>query len=172
MIPLLLLQTAAQPDTVVSIAARDGYDLVFMLAAAAALLVLVVTLLLVGYVLIQVRRATKAVQTARQRIAVDPAVESLRAIAKNLEAISRTMHDEVGRLSKSVSQVSDRLKQASDRMEERIEDFNAFLEVVQREAEETFVDGAATARGVRAGLGSLGQRPGSALDSPEAETDR
>jgi hypothetical protein len=40
-------------------------------------------------------------------------------------------------------------------MEERIEEFNAFMEVVQDEAEGAFVEGAARARGVRRGLDDL-----------------
>jgi hypothetical protein len=159
MTALLFIQAAVRQDTIVTVAARDAYDLVFMLAAGAAFLVFLGAVLFIAYLLIQMRRAAKAVRAARERLSLDPGIESLRNVAKNLEAISSTMHDEVGRLSNSVSQISDRLAQASDRMEERIEDFNAFLEVVQREAEEAFVDSAATARGVRAGLGSLRHQP-------------
>jgi hypothetical protein len=37
-------------------------------------------------------------------------------------------------------------------MEERIEEFNALMEVVQSEAEDIFIDTAATVRGVREGV--------------------
>jgi len=48
-------------------------------------------------------------------------------------------------------------------MEERIEEFNALMEVVQTEAEDLFLDTASTMRGVRAGARSIG--------SPRAEAD-
>lgn len=158
MTALLAIQAAVRQDTLVAVSARDAYDLVFVLAAGAGFLVFVGAVLLVVYLLLQIRRATKAVQKTKERISLDPGIESLRNVAKNFEAISRTIQEEAGRLSKSVSQVSDRLTQASDRMEERIEDFNAFLEVVQQEAEGAFIESASRARGVRAGLGSLGHR--------------
>jgi hypothetical protein len=41
-------------------------------------------------------------------------------------------------------------------MEERIEEFNALMEVVQTEAEDLFLDTASTVRGVRAGARSIG----------------
>jgi hypothetical protein len=84
-------------------------------------------------------------------------VESLRKTSANVEAISATLRNEVAELSRSVGHLSDRLTQASDRMEERTEDFNALMEVMQEEAEGAFVDTAATARGVRRGIGALQQ---------------
>ncbi len=50
-------------------------------------------------------------------------------------------------------------------MEERIEEFNALMEVVQGEAEDIFLDTASTVRGVRAGARSIasgGQEEGGA----------
>jgi hypothetical protein len=40
-------------------------------------------------------------------------------------------------------------------MEERIEEFNALMEVVQTEAEHIFIDTASTVRGVREGARSI-----------------
>jgi hypothetical protein len=115
-------------------------------------------LLLITILLLQTRKAARGVRAIRDRIAADPGVDSLRKAAANVEAVSRTVQAEVERISGSVGRLTDRLDQASDRIEERIEDLNAFIEVVQGEAEDAFVDSAATARGVRAGLGSLARR--------------
>jgi hypothetical protein len=54
-----------------------------------------------------------------------------------------------------VKALTDRLQLASERMEERIEEFNALMEVVQDEAEGIFIDTASTVRGVRAGARSI-----------------
>jgi hypothetical protein len=64
-----------------------------------------------------------------------------------------------------VKALTGRLHQASARMEERIEEFNALMEVVQSEAEEVFLDTAATVRGVREGARAMGrsrEEPGEA----------
>ncbi|HEY7698061.1 MAG TPA: hypothetical protein VIE88_06565, partial [Vicinamibacteria bacterium] len=135
----------------VTVPVRDGYDLLLAFAAGATLATMLGALLLVTILLLQTRRAAKGVRTIRDRIASDPAIESLRKAAANVDAISRTVQSEVERLSGSVGRLTDRLDQASNRIEERIEDLNAFIEVVQGEAEDAFVDSAATARGVRAG---------------------
>lgn len=142
-------------DTVVTMAARDGFDL--LLAVAAGIFALVFLVMLAGllFVFYQIHQAMRSVGEMKDRIAADPAVESLRKTSNNVEAISETLRNEVAELSRSVGHLSDRLTQASDRMEERIEDFNALMEVMQAEAEDVFVDTAATARGVRRGIGKL-----------------
>ena len=163
----LALQAATPPDTVVTVPLRDGYDLLLAFAAGATLATMIAALLLVTFLLLQARQAARGVRALKARIGADPAIESLRKAAANVDAISRTVHAEADRLSASVARLTDRLDQASDRIEERIEDLNAFIEVVQSEAEETFVDSAATARGVRAGLGSLARREAPPMDDRE-----
>ena len=155
------------PDTVVAIAARDGYDLLQAVAAGGVVALCLGVLLIIAYTL---ARTARAIRRARDAFSSDPAMEAIRKTAKNVESISEALHTEVAKLSESVSGLSDRLTQASDRMEERIEEFNAFMEVVQGEAEGVFVESAARARGVRTGLGNLtgsaGPRKG-AKKSPE-----
>jgi hypothetical protein len=62
-------------------------------------------------------------------------------------------------------------------MEERIEEFNALIEVVQGEAEDIFLDTASTVRGVREGARSItsgrrrrdpGSGPGGSTVRPDA----
>jgi hypothetical protein len=153
---LLFSAQVAARDTVVFVAARDGFDV--MIAVAAAFVALTFLAVLIGLLVLffQARAAVRAIDRARKGIAMDPAVESLRKTAAHVEGISAAVRGEAERLTASIGQLSDRLTQASDRMEERIEEFNALMEVVQSEAEHTFVDTAAAARGVRRGLGELG----------------
>ena len=150
-----LASIQAPADTVVTIAARDGFDLLLAVAAGIFALVFLVTLAGLLFVFVQIHQAMRSVGEFKDRIAADPAVESLRNTTANVEAISETLRNEVAELSRSVGHLSDRLTQASNRMEERIEDFNALMEVMQEEAEDVFVDTAATARGVRRGIGEL-----------------
>jgi methyl-accepting chemotaxis protein len=84
-----------------------------------------------------------------------PVSERARVISDNVEFISQALRTDVERLNASVRALSDRLHQASDHMEERIEDFNALMEVVQEEAEGMFIDTAATVRGVREGAAAI-----------------
>ncbi|MCZ6806693.1 MAG: hypothetical protein O7F08_07055 [Deltaproteobacteria bacterium] len=99
-----------------------------------------------------------------------PVSERARAISDNVEFISHALRTDVERLNESVRALSGRLHQASDRMEERIEDFNALMEVVQEEAEGMFIDTAATVRGVREGAAAITRRV-SAVASDGDETD-
>ncbi|MCA9738295.1 MAG: hypothetical protein KC645_11780, partial [Gemmatimonadetes bacterium] len=82
-------------------------------------------------------------------------LERARGVTENVEAITRSLKDDVGSLTGSVEALTARLHQASDRMEERIEDFNALMEVVQEEAEDIFVGTASTVRGLRTGAAAL-----------------
>jgi methyl-accepting chemotaxis protein len=163
---------AARPDTIVMVPARDGIDVVFAVAAGAIALTFFAVLFTIIAALREFARAERKLEELGERIARDPGIESLRKVTANLESVSGSVRDEAERLTASVGKLSDRLAQASDRMEERIEEFNALMEVIQSEAEGAFVDTAATARGVRKGLGEVGRaarkgRPDDDFRDPE-----
>ena len=84
-----------------------------------------------------------------------PVSDRARGISDNVEFITQALRTDVERLNASVKALTDRLQLASERMEERIEDFNALMEVVQDEAEGIFIDTASTVRGVKAGARSI-----------------
>lgn len=116
--------------------------------------------------LLQVRRMGREFQ--RQ---AGPLLERGKVVAANLEYISAQVRTDVERLNGSVKALSDRLHQASDHMEERIEEFNALMEVVQGEAEGMFLDTAATVRGLRAGARQLtGPEADESEDDPGSGT--
>jgi methyl-accepting chemotaxis protein len=154
---MVLGPQAAAQDTLVVVAARDGLDIIFAFAAGAIALTFFAVLFTIIMALREFARVERRLGKLGERIAQDPGIESLRNISANLESISASVRDEAERLTASVGKLSERLTQASDRMEERIEEFNALMEVVQSEAERAFVDTAATARGVRKGLGEVGR---------------
>lgn len=154
-----LIQAGVQRDTLVTVVTRDAFDVILAVAAAsvAVLCLMLLAALVIG--LLQLWRVTRKVERLGAKLASDPAVHSLRKIGANVESISNTLRKETDRLADSIAGISDQVTLASIHMEERIEEFNALMEVIQSEAERAFVDGAATARGMRTGLDNLRKRP-------------
>ena len=172
---LLSAVQGALADTVVTIESRDRIALaadLAVLVAAAAVTVLAVALV---RLLVEWRKTVVEVRGAvRQNLG--PVSDRARSISDNVQFITQALRADVERLNASVKALTARLHQASERMEERIEEFNALMEVVQSEAEEVFLDTAATVRGVREGARAMGRSrahlaPAEAVDEafPEAE---
>jgi hypothetical protein len=147
---------------------RDGLSV----AADVSIVIVAVTVVVLAIVFtIVLARLSKVLVEIRGGVRnnLGPVSERARGIAENVEYISKTIRTDVEKLNGSVTAVTDKLKLASERMEERIEDFNALMEVVQEEAEGVFIDTAATVRGVRAGARSIagGDRTSTAGDAEE-----
>lgn len=151
---LLSAVQASLADTVVTVERRDGIALaadIAVLVAAAATAILALSLV---RLLNEWRRSVAEVREAvRQHLG--PVSDRARVISDNVQFITQALRSDVERLNASVKALTARLHQASTRLEERIEEFNALMEVVQGEAEEVFIDTAATVRGVKAGARAL-----------------
>ena len=100
-----------------------------------------------------------------------PVLERAAGAADNVDAITRSLREETRHLTGSVRALSDRLRQASTHMETRIDEFNALLEVVQAEAEETFLNTAAAVRGVGAGARAFERARETARSALPSEDD-
>ncbi len=157
MLPMTSVLLQLPADTVVMVAQRDGYDLLVAVAAALIALTFLAVLLGLFFFFYQTRAAIRSVERMRRSLLEDPAVESVRKTVAHVEGISEVVREETTELTRSLGTVSERIRQATDRMEERIEEFNALMEVVQGEAEEVFKDTASTARGVRRGVHRLAE---------------
>ncbi len=147
---------SAVADTIVTIEARDRIALaadIAVLVAAAALAVLSLALV---RLLVEWRRSVIEIRSAVHQN-LGPVSDRARSISDNVQFITQALRADVERLNASVQALTARLHQASDRMEERIEEFNALMEVVQTEAEDIFLDTAATVRGVREGARAMGR---------------
>ena len=127
------LQVAAEVSTVV--------------IGVISVMLLVVILLF----LVQLRKLLRSLQQH-----VQPVTDRARVAAENVEYITAQVRQDVQKVRASVSGLSDRLGEASERMEERVEEFNALMDVVQDEAESVLLDTAAIVRGVRAGAQTMG----------------
>ena len=134
-------------------------DIVVALAMLVLALLGIVLFVKTNRILDELRRS------ARQSFG--PVSDRARAISDNVEYISQAVRTDVRGLHDSVQALTGRLNQASERMEERIEDFNALMEVVQGEAEEMFLDAASTARGVREGARAISERVASEETLPD-----
>lgn len=126
-----------------------------------ATVILAITVLVIAIgLLFAVRHLVALTRTARELMArlepgVHPVLERSRATLENVEHITRSLRDDAQQIESSVRALTGRLQQASDHMEERIDDFNALMEVVQAEAEEIFIGTASTVRGVKKGAAQL-----------------
>ena len=137
-------------DTVVMLQARDALGTTALMASLLVLAMFLAVLVILVFELRKVHVTLKRSSDHLQK-RLDPILERGLEVTANMEFISSAVRMDVQRVSESVRSLSDRLQGASDRMEERIQEFNALMEVVQEEAEDVFIGSAAAARGVRAG---------------------
>jgi hypothetical protein len=153
-LPLLSAVQGLVADTVVTIEVRDRIALAADFAVLIAAAVMSVLAVVLVRVLLEWRRTVVEVRGA-MRQHLGPVSDRARSISDNVQFITQALRTDVERLNASVKSLTARLHQASARMEERIEEFNALMEVVQSEAEEVFLDTAATVRGVREGARTM-----------------
>lgn len=82
---------------------------------------------------------------------IAPIVKHVHAVAENADYISTAARSDVERLQQTIERLNGRLDRAAGRAEERVNDFNALMKVVQEEAEDIFIGTASAVRGVRVG---------------------
>ncbi len=129
------------------------------LLADLALIVIAVAIVAVaimgGMLMLRFNRILTEIQrSTRQNFG--PVSDRARSISDNVEFITQALRTDVEKLNASVRSLSERLQHASDRLEDRVEEFNALMAVVQGEAEDIFLDTASTVRGVREGARAIG----------------
>ena len=83
---------------------------------------------------------------------VNPLMRHASAIADNVDYISTSIRVDVQQVSQTVAAVNQRLQEAIESAEDRMNQLNALLDVVQEEAESAFVTTASTIRGVQTGI--------------------
>jgi Na+/phosphate symporter len=156
--PALFASLSLPADTVVTVPVRDVFDVIYGISAGLLALLLIFLLFLLMSVVAQLRASARALQDARTSLLQDEAVQSLRKTLAYAESIAEQLHGETSRLTDAIGGLTDRVEQLSSHTGERIEDLNALVAVVQEEIEEAFVETAARARGVRAGIDHLSEK--------------
>jgi uncharacterized protein YoxC len=154
----LLLQAARTlPDTLYTkqVAAEPG---MFEKVTSAASGIMTITIIVLSAALIPAawnfRKSYKKVSDMLDKIYgdINPLMRHASAIADNVDYISTAIRVDIQQVSQTVAAVNKRLQQAASATEDRINQLNALLEVVQEEAESAFVTTASTIRGVRTGI--------------------
>lgn len=166
------LTQSAGGDTVLVQLGQSGLLGAAAVAIIVASVVLVLVLAALIVALIQTRRLIGTADQLSRRLGdrAEPIMERGRAIAESLEFIARSLRSDVERISATVANLSDRLDRAADAVEQRVEDFNALLQVMQGEAEDLFLDTASTVRGVRAGMRTFRRRDAVERDGGDEES--
>jgi hypothetical protein len=153
----ILLQAGAVADTVFVVQQKPGWQHWVEALAAVAQIVLALALLAVGlgllFAALKVKALMKKLEEQGQKLRVDlaPAIHNVTTVTENASQVSKAVRKDVDRLSASVTAATEKLKGAAEVAEQRVGEFNALIGVVQEEAEQLFIGGAATLRGVRAG---------------------
>jgi len=104
----------------------------------------------------------------RIRDDVAPLVTRLSAIADDVNHVTKSIRRDVHRVDATIAAANERVQSAVGLTEERLNEFNALLAVVQEEAEQVFVSTASAVRGVRGGAAAF-RRRGMDLASDELD---
>jgi uncharacterized protein YoxC len=83
---------------------------------------------------------------------INPLMRHASAIADNVDYITTSIRVDVQQVSQTVAAVNQRLQEAVAGAQDRMNELNALLDVVQEEAESAFLTTASTIRGVQTGI--------------------
>ena len=119
------------------------------------------------------RKTYKRTSKLLERIEADvmPLTKHAHAIADNLDYITTAIRADVGMIQDTLKAGREGLERGLVKTEEKINEFNALLDVVQGEAEGIFVSTAATVRGVKTGASHLVRGDGTEIASVEVDGD-
>jgi hypothetical protein len=171
---MLLLQARAIHDTIfvqTAPVAQTWFAKVTSIAGG----VMTLTLLAMAIALVPAawnfRQTYKKTTALLDQIQADvmPLVKHAHSIADNLDYISTAIRADLGMIQDTIKSGKARLDGALLGTEQKINEFNALLDVVQGEAEGLFVTTAATVRGVKTGASHLVSGDGTELASVESD---
>jgi uncharacterized protein YoxC len=157
----LLLQVAqtARDTPVVRMLASERSGLQQLADVARSLMTVAVLVLTVALVPAawSFRKSYKRINDLLDRVYgdINPIVRHLSTIADNVDYISTSVRVDIQQVNRTVAEANQRVNHALALSEQRLNEFNALLQVVQREAEVTFVNTASVLRGVRAGVSTF-----------------
>ncbi len=154
----LMLQAArAFPDTIYTkqIVAEPGLwnKITSVAGGVMTITVIVLTVALVPAAW-NFRKSYKKVSDMLDKIYgdINPLMRHASGIADNVDYISTAIRVDIQQVSQTIAAVNQRLQQAASAAENRMNELNALLDVVQEEAESAFVATASTIRGVKTGI--------------------
>lgn len=133
-----------------------------------ALLVLTIALVPAAW---NFRKSHKKVSALLDRVYgdINPIVRHLSTVADNVDYITTSIRVDVQQVNQTIASANQRLNHAVALAEQRLNEFNALIQVVQQEAEDTFVSTASTVRGVREGAATFRRQTLEDEALPEAD---
>jgi uncharacterized protein YoxC len=174
--PFLLQLGRTLPDTILT--RQVATDMGFFQEVgtiANAILAIAVLLLALGLLFSawNVRKASKQVHMFLDRAYSDlaPAIREANVIATDVREMTTIVKGNVREVQQTVAATNTRVLKAVREIEGRLDQFNAFLGLVQDEAESVFVSTASTVRGVRTGLQAVFDHDDLDLDDLDEELD-
>ena len=158
---LWLLQPGTLPDTQIvrQVTADPGmFDKVTSVASGLmtiSILVLTVALVPAAW---NFRKSYAKINDMIARVYgdINPIMRHASVIADNLNYVTTSLRADVQQVNQTVGAANQRVLQAVRITEKRLNEFNALLGVVQKEAEDAFVSTASVVRGVRTGAAHFG----------------
>jgi hypothetical protein len=154
----LLLQAARTlPDTIVTKQVAEDPGLLAKVTSIASV-VMTFTLIALSAALIPAalnfRKSYKKISDMLDKIYgdVNPIMRHASTIADNVDYISTSVRVDIQQVSKTIAAANQTLLKAVQAAEERINQLNALVEVMQEEVEAVFVATASTVRGVKTGI--------------------
>jgi uncharacterized protein YoxC len=169
-VTIVLLQARALRDTVVVVQQQPGWMHWVQAFAGIAQIVLALALLILGVALLiaalKVKALIRKVEEQGQKLRIDlaPAIHNVTAVSENVNALSKTVRADAEKLSATVNAATETLTGAAKEAERKVGEFNALIGVVQEEAEDLFIGGAAALRGLRAGTETFRRFQGGELE--------
>ncbi len=141
---------------------RGWMDRVTELAStliAISLLVLTVVAIPVAF---HSRRTYRKISHLLDRVYADitPIMNQARTITDNLNFVTTSVRTDVQKVHATIGEANERVQAAMSMTEQRMNELNALMAVVQQEAEHLFVSTASAVRGVRGGAAAFRDRDG------------
>jgi uncharacterized protein YoxC len=156
----LLQQVATLPDTVImkTVAVDRGwFETVTGIASGVMTLTLLGLTIFLAPAAWSFWRTFRRVRELLDRVYADvnPLTRHASSIADNLDYITTSIRHDVQQVNATIASANRRLNEAAQLTEQRLNEFNALLHVVQQEAEQAFVSTAAAVRGVKTGAATF-----------------
>ena len=150
-----LLQALTRGDTVVmkTVSDRDWFET--MTGIASIVISIALSALAIGLIpaAFNFRKSYKKLNDMLDKVYgdVNPIMRHASTIADNVNYVTTAVRVDVQQVSRTVATANDRLQEAVRTAQVRLDEFNALMDVVQREAEGAFVTTASAIRGVKEG---------------------
>lgn len=162
------------PDTIVTIQATPtGWAFVANLLISIATVILAISIIIGGIIAVPTlwiaRKVLRKLNLILGQVQTDvaPLIKHGHAVAENLNFISTSIRMDVEQLSQTVQGANQQLIRTAKLTEQRINEFNALMRVVQEEAEGLFINTASAIHGVQTGAETLRR-----LRSEDEDADR